>query len=252
MLARGCGTVPIDILHWQYEQSKSPLVLRGIMKHKIIKRCWQDKRWFWYMDSGYMGNRVGTDNPGGWKHWHRVVPNDLQHGTVLSRPSDRFDRLRIKIKLRQRGRDILIVTPDDKPCAFYGVDRSQWLSETVTKIQQLTDHPVVIRERSQDRSSRKTNDLASPKNVHAVVTFNSVAATEAILAGVPAYVLAPSNAAIPVANTDLSSIHEPWFPEPEQVHAWANHLAYGQFHIQELEDGTARRILEQTREMINV
>ena len=252
MLARGCGVEPTDMTQWQYEQNSEPLVLRGIMKHKIIKRCWQDGRWFWYMDSGYMGNRISTNNPGGWKHWHRVVPNDLQHGTVLPRSSDRFERLRIRIQPRQYGRDILLVAPDHKPCAFYGIDRETWLTQTQEQIRQHTDHPVIIRERSVDRRSRKQNDLAAPKNVHAVVTFNSVAATEAVLAGVPAFVLAPSNAAVPVANTDLSLIDKPWFAEPEQVHAWACHLAYGQFHIHELQDGTAARILTQTKEMLDV
>jgi hypothetical protein len=41
-------------------------------------------------------------------------------------------------------------------------------------------------------------------DVHAVVTFNSIAGTEAILAGVPVFALAPSNAARPVSNTDLT------------------------------------------------
>jgi hypothetical protein len=87
--------------------------------------------------------------------------------------------------------------------------------------------------------------------VHALVTFNSVAATESVLAGVPVFVTAPCNAARPVANLDLSSIDSPWFPDPDQVHAWACHLAYGQFHTTELADGTAARILNETEEILN-
>jgi hypothetical protein len=79
-----------------------------------------------------------------------------------------------------------------------------------------------------------------------VVTFNSIAATESVLAGVPAFALAPSNAAIPVCNTDLSKIDNPWYPEQDQIYAWACHLAYGQFHNSELLDGTALRILQET------
>jgi hypothetical protein len=81
------------------------------------------------------------------------------------------------------------------------------------------------------------------RDVHALVTFNSVAATEAVMQGVPAFVLAPSNAAMPVGNTDLSKIETPYYPDRDKLHAWAHHLAYGQFHVDELRDGTAFRIL---------
>jgi hypothetical protein len=88
--------------------------------------------------------------------------------------------------------------------------------------------------------------------VHAVVTFNSIAATESVLAGTPVFVLAPCNAARPVANLDLSQIETPWFPDQDQIHAWACHLAYGQFHIDELRNGLAEHILRATEEMTNV
>jgi hypothetical protein len=89
-------------------------------------------------------------------------------------------------------------------------------------------------------------------DVHAVVTFNSIAGTEAILAGTPVFVLAPCNAARPVANLDLAQIEQPWFPDSDQLHAWAYHLAYAQFHINEFKNGTAERILRATEEMIDV
>jgi hypothetical protein len=55
-----------------------------------------------------------------------------------------------------------------------------------------------------------------------------------------------------VANLDLTKIETPWFPDPDQIHDWAYHLAYGQFHINEFKNGTAERIIKQTEEMLNV
>ena len=88
-------------------------------------------------------------------------------------------------------------------------------------------------------------------DVHALVTFNSIAGTEAILAGTPVFVLAPCNAALPVSNTDLSQIETPWFPDRDQILEWAYHLAYAQFHIDEFKNGAAERILKQTEEILS-
>ena len=251
LLAQGAGTQPTELETWQYESSTDPLVLRGIMKHKIIKQCWQDGRRFRYMDSGYLGNRPSYRNPHGWKHWHRIVDNDLQHNTVLPRPSDRWNRLGIELHARRRGSKILIVAPDDKPCKFYDIELETWLAETAATIKQHTDRPIEIRDRARSRTSRKTNTVEHAlQDVHAVVTFNSIAATESIIAGVPVFVLAPCNAARPMANLSLDRIDDPWFPDHGARLAWAHHLAYGQFHIDELKNGTALKILKQTEELM--
>jgi len=252
MYAHGIGQQPTPLESWRYEDSNEPLMLRGIMKHKIIKQCWADGRPFRYMDSGYLGNRPGYKNPQGWKHWHRIVPNNLQHDAVIPRPSDRWNRLGLEISRRRSGSAILIAAPDEKPCKFYDIDLDTWLAKTVATIQQHTDRPVIIRERNRSRTDRKINRVERAlDDVHAVVTFNSIAATEAILAGTPVFVLAPCNAARPVSNTDLSAIDKPWFPDQDQILAWAYHLAYAQFHIDEFKNGSAERLVKETEEMLH-
>jgi hypothetical protein len=188
-------------------------------------------------------------NPNGWKFWHRIVPNNLQHGEIIDRPPDRLQRLNIKIRPRQNHcRDILIVAPDEKPCAFYGITLNEWIKTTTDTIRQHTDRPIRMRQRPASRQDRKTQRPEEWLNdVHAIVTFNSTAATEAVLSGVPTFVTAPANAAIPVSNTDLSTIETPWFPDTDLVYKWACHLAYGQFHTTELADGTAAAILKETQ-----
>lgn len=244
MFARGCGAKPTALETWRYEDSTDPLLIRGIMKHKIIKRCWTDRREFLYMDSGYFGNRVSRQNPNGWKLWHRIVPNNLQHGDIVARPADRWEQHGIELKPWQSGRKILIAAPDEKPCKFYGIELEEWLANTVAAIKRHTDRPVEIRQRTKNRQARVANAFEHAlADVHAVVTFNSIAATEAIIQGVPAFVLAPSNAALPVASTDLSTIDNPQLADRSTVEAWAHHLAYGQFHISELQSGLAKEIL---------
>ena len=248
IFAEGSGSTITSYDDFVYESSNNPIVLRGILKKKIIQQCWEDRRDFYYMDTGYFGNEMSITNPNGYKFWHRIVKNNLQHGEIITRPDDRWLRLGKTIsKWKPPGRKIIIAAPDEKPCKFYGIDLEQWLEQTVNTIKQHTDRPIVIRQRPADRIDRKQNiplTVALQDDVFALVTFNSVASTEAILNGIPAFTLAPTNASSPVSLQDLTKIETPYYPDRDKLYAWACHLSYGQFHIKELKDGTARKILE--------
>lgn len=246
MFAHGCGAEPTSTDDFDYDRSSEPIVLRGILKYKIMQRCWQDNRRFYYMDSGYLGNKPSPLNPHGWKFWHRIVANNLQHGNIVPRPDDRLRKLNFAMPRRRHGSRIIVAAPDDKPCKFYGIDRQQWIDHTLAQLAECTDRPITVRQRHPERSMRVHNDPLDQvlsDDVHALVTFNSVAAIEAIMAGVPAFVMAPSHAARPVANDKLADIEKPYWPDNDLIYQWACHLAYGQFHVDELRNGTALRIL---------
>jgi hypothetical protein len=246
MFAHGVGVSVTNTDDFTYSHSKDPIVLRGILKHKIMKQCWQDGRDFYYIDSGYFGNQPNPQNPNGWKQWHRIVKNNLQHSDIVTRPSDRWERHKITLQPRRHGSRIIVAAPDEKPCKFYDVKYDTWVEETVAKIKQYTDRPIVVRQRAAKRIDRTHSDPLAKvlaDDVHALVTFNSVAAVESVMHGVPAFTLAPANAASPVASQDLSQIDSPYWADEDKIHAWACHLAYGQFHVNELRDGTAYRML---------
>jgi hypothetical protein len=246
--ANGCNSDITDTEKFNYDDSFDPIVLRGILKKKIIHRCWKEKRTFYYMDTGYFGNEINSNNPNGWKYWHRIVKNNLQHDDIIHRPDDRFRKFNKKFASWKRsGRKILIAAPDEKPCKFYGIDKEQWISETLSNIKKYTDRPIVVRERASKRIDRMiTNTLqqALDDDVFALVTYNSVAAIESIFHGIPVFTLAPANAAKPVSLQDLGQIEKPYYADSDKLYAWACHLAYGQFHINELKNGSAKRMLE--------
>lgn len=247
MFAKGCNQIPVSDEKFKYDDTTGPIVLRGILKHKIMKRCWQDKRDFYYLDTGYFGNERTAANPNGWKHWHRIVKNNLQHGEIIPRPDDRLKQFNKKFNSwKKGGRKILVAAPDEKPCKFYGIVKEDWINETVAEIKKYTDRPVEVRQRAPkriDRISTDTLQSALDNDVFALVTFNSVAAVESIFYGIPAFTMAPANAASPVSLSDLSRIDTPYYADNDKLYAWACHLSYGQFHINELKDGTAQRIL---------
>ena len=248
MFAKGCNTPITSTNNFVYDASNESIVLRGILKHKIMKQCWQDNRDFYYVDTGYFGNERTTSNPNGWKYWHRIVKNNLQHGEIISRPGDRFQQFNKKFNpWKKDGRKILVAAPDEKPCRFYGITKDEWVSQTVAIIKQYTDRPVEVRERAAkriDRISTDTLQSALDNDVFALVTFNSVAAVESIFYGIPAFTLAPANAASPVALRDLSKINEPYYADQDKLYAWACHLSYGQVHVDEMKNGSALSIIE--------
>ena len=251
MFAIGTGGRVVSTEDFDFDESNDPMVIRGIMKKKIIQKCWQTARDFYFIDTGYLGNQKSPVNPMGWKFYHRIVKNDLQYaGDIIPRPDDRFKRLAIPIEnWKKGGRKILIAAPDEKPMRFYGLDRDQWLEETVNTIKEFTDRPIVIRERVKSRTDRVIHNTlkeALDDDVHCLVTFNSNAATESVIHGIPAFTLAPSHAASPVTSNELSKIETPYYPDKEKVYAWACHLAYLQFHNDELRNGSAKRMLEET------
>lgn len=113
-------------------------------------------------------------------------------------------------------------------------------------LKQHTDRPIVVRQRAPNRIDRiSTNTLAQAlTDAHALVTFNSNAATESVLLGVPVFTLAP-NAAGPVGLQDLAQIENPYYPDSDKLYAWASSLAYGQVHISEMKNGSALQIIEE-------
>lgn len=250
-LARGARTVPIPLDQFDYHQDpEAGVVLRGIMKHKIIKQCWQDGRRFRYMDSGYFGNRAHARlNPGGWKVWHRIIENDLQQQQLIQCPGDRWDRLDLTcLPWRDNGREIVIVAPDEKPCKFYGIDLDAWVQDLQQQLAAVTDRPITVRHRARDvvkRNRDQSNSFEQAiSTAHAVITFNSNAAVESILQGVPVFITHEVSAAAPVANRDISAIESPWLADRDLVMSWLHGLAYSQFHNHELESGDALRILD--------
>jgi hypothetical protein len=195
-----------------------------------------------------LGNNINASNPRGIKIYHRIVKNDLQHKEIRQRPADRWQALGITPQSRRYGRKIIVAAPDEKPCRFYGINQEQWVNDTVARIKQLTDRPVEVRQRAPKRIDRVATAPLSQvlaNDAHALVTFNSVAAVESILAGVPAFVLAPTHIAAPVANTTLDLIENPMWPGKDLVDAWCHSMAYSQYHVKELQNGTAFRMMQE-------
>lgn len=223
------STVPFDTV----------TAIRGIAKRKIIKSCQAQGRDFYYIDTGYFGNTKH-------KLYHRITKNNLQYlGEIKQKcPDDRFVRTGTSLNKFRPGRNILLCPPSQKAMKFWDLDLQEWLQKTIEKIKQYTDRPIVIREKaSRDvRVNVDTIEMALSRDVHCMVTFNSIAAVESLIYGKPVFTMGP-NAAQPLANTDLSLIEKPFIPSVDEVRNLCCNLAYQQFTPTEMLDGTAWRML---------
>jgi len=225
-----------------------PVSFRSMTKRKEIWKCWETGRPFYYVDNGYMGNLMKR------KEYYRIVKNNIQHTKPKDVPSDRFEALvRFAPYMRYHGQKtygqtgpILLVTPSEKPCQFYNIDRDTWVQETVAEIKKHTDRPIIIRDKGLRPDRIKDNSVAGQCRrdaVHAVVTYQSMAALEAIHYGIPAFTMAPS-CTDTVANRDLSLIESPKYPDEQEFEKLLHYLAYCQYTCDEMREGVAYKNIE--------
>lgn len=229
---------------WDLEKSKkdTPLVIRGLAtdSQRAIKHCQKNNIDFYAIDTGYL-------QPATKKDYHRITKNALQNiGPIKQRPFDRLDKLKWKYRKPQAGNKILICPPSEKVMKFYELDLNEWLETVIDKIKTKTNRPIEIR-RKPTRTERVTTNTIwqALEDTHCLVTFNSIAATEAILYSVPAITLAP-NAASSVCDTDLNNIERPSLPNKLEITTFAAHLSYCQFTPAEMRTGYAWKILNES------
>lgn len=232
------------------DESSKPLVLRGVIKKNHIYKCIEEGRDYYYVDTGYLGNFPSLGNSSGKKKWHRIVKNGLQHDKTFDVPTDRWEELvRQDPRLQWRGwknynKKILLVMPNPKACNFYNVDYEQWVDDTTKKIKEYSDLPIEVRIKGSrsERNQGYTIYDAFDNGVYATVAFNSIAALESVLYGIPAFVSVPC-AASPLASYDLSELSNPFRPTQEQILKHCHSIAYGQFTMEEISSGYAWRTM---------
>lgn len=222
-----------------------PLVIRGLGggSQKAIKHCWETGRDFYAIDTGYI-QPVDTTK----KMYHRVTKNNLQNiGQIIERPFDRLSNLKFQYKKITNGKKILICPPSEKVMNLWGQpDPETWTNQVVEELKKYTDRPIEIRLKPNrsERVTNKTIEQALADNVYCLITYNSIAATEALLNGKPAIALGP-NAASVLCNNDLSQIENLRKPSKDDIMAFVAHLSYCQFTQKELQNGFAWKIVNE-------
>lgn len=227
---------------------------------KLYDYCVKNNHDYYWIDNAYlipkMLNTTKVSGEEGKKNISRhkfglvkIIKNGFHVSSLTKRPSDRFDALEEqygeinwqsankKFEKRAKGNYILVCPPSADYERVFGYEN--WLENTVNEIKKHTNREIKIREKKIRKTIPLKLDL---ENAFCTVAPASAVSIESILAGVPTF-CSDFGPAAPVGNLDLSKINNPFFPDRKLIKSWLNHLAYCQFSIEEMEDGTAWKIL---------
>lgn len=212
---------------------------------------------------GYLKRMASTRQDGVWKK----LPTDNDYFQVgintlcwLPPPfacaGDRFAELGFDRETeRQEGDHVLILgqTIGDAQHNYGLRAMLKWQTRVIATLKMHTKRPIVWRPHPKQEGTLTGGPLADPKgcdrvslpsrtsleedlkNCHAVVTINSTAGNFALLSGVPVF-CEPFAMYAEVANTDLSRIEDPVFPDTGD---YFNRLAYSQWTKNEMIAGAA-------------
>lgn len=227
-----------------------PILIRGITTGEYAKQAIAENRDFYFVETGYLGNYRCDNNMTGRKVYHRIEKNAMQQSRIMDVPDDRWRELcAFNPNLnyngwKKPGSKILLIMSTGKPFEYYGTTKDEWVDTTIATLKQHSDREIVIREKAS--RGERTNDTiydALDQDIYAVVTYNSIAAVEAIQYGIPAFCTAPT-AASAVTTADFSQIENPSKPGEDVIYKWLSSVAYGQFSLHEILTGHAWQLVQ--------
>ena len=219
---------PIELL-------PGPAAVYGILRgcDQIIRQCEWVGRDYFHIDHGYLKR-------GHYEGYYRLSKNGLQWDGEGKFPSDRWAALGVKLEpWRRSGRNVVVCPISSAVAQFRNIDSHKWLKSVVSELSKFTDRPVIVKPKDEGDLRPILNDA------FCLVAYNSNAATEAVIQGIPAIVLGES-ACSPVARTSIRDIESPNYADREP---WAHGLAYHQWTIKELRDGICWELLNELQGM---
>lgn len=184
-----------------------------------------------FFDRAYFGGGTFTDRL-------RLTRGAYQRHWVEDGDAARLAKWGVELEpWREGGEFVVVVPPSPEVEALFGL--KGWEAETLKRLDACTDRPVMVSRKS-DRDASPLRDRLA--NCHAVVTWTSNVAVEAVCMGIPAFV-SPWSAARPAASALERLEAELEQPARPDRAAWAVSLAGGQFTVDEIAGGVAREVL---------
>ena len=212
-----------------------------------------------YVDKGL--TRQGDDKFGNrMPKYYRVSVDAFQATEYFmkkDRPPDRWKALGVDLEpWRKTGENVLVAGGSEKYSFWHEHEggATGWAWRVIEEIRKYTKRPIIYRPKPSwsEAVPIKGTQFSRPpvglrqelENCWALITFGSNAAVTAVRLGVPVFVLG-DGLAKPMGLSDLSKIEEPYYPPDKERRKWANCLAYAQFSLDEMANGTAWKVLKE-------
>ncbi len=241
---------------YQFREMKSlpseELTMYGILagSGEIYKQCEKENKNFYFMDHGYFTNAHHSP------HWLRITKNKHCQNILQKRPADRYEKnFKQDIKPWKKGKKILVLPPTNAIANFFNA--TDWLDKTTKTLKENTDREIDIREKPYNPTVAIDHVGATVKidkptenkgninwnEYYAMVTYNSNTMVASLTNGVPVFCDAVNSAAAPISETDFSKIETPIYGD--RIVLFSN-LAYNNWTLKEMADGTAWRMLNES------
>ena len=175
---------------------------------------------------------------------------------MQQRPADRYEKyFKQDVKPWKKGKKILVLPPTNAIANFFNV--KTWLDNTLKTLKENTDRPIEVREKPYNPTVAIDHVGATVKidkptenkgtinwnEYYAMVTYNSNTMIASLANGVPVFCDPVNSGAAPISETDFSKIETPKYGDRI---ALFSSLAYNNWTLKEMADGTAWRMLNES------
>lgn len=212
-----------------------PNVIWGFGNGNLEKaKHWRQQGSSWlYTDMPYWNRWNGLNQDT--CYW-RIIENGIHPTTLIDRPSDRFMKNPVTLSpWRTSGSHVLVCPSSWAIDNFIGEEN--WAERTVESLSKITDRPIKIRNKICAGQGIPIQwDL---KDAWVVITSSSIAAIDAIVAGIPV-ICHEINPVSSISSTSLTELESPLMGDRERL---LNSLAYLQYTQSEIESGLHKNIL---------
>ncbi len=199
-----------------------------------------------FLDKGYIAPQRAAHRI---SHW-RIAVNGTQPTSYMmrtERPADRLDLIREEFHLSKPHKgasNIVIAGSSTRYHVFHGLPEPDvYAAQLVEDLKRFTDKPVIYRPKPKSKGVGPVEGAGFDHNpvvrraylteAYAVMTHGSNAAVDAVLAGVPVFVLG-DHPASHMGKRWPNEIMSPKFIRHDEREVWLRNLAYCQWGFDEM------------------